>query len=145
MTESEDRPKKTKQQLKRSAIYSLLTALMISVIPLIYIIGYLKHGVIYTGKPPIIPTTGKMALMIIYGTSAAAFYAILIAAFNITRCLVKIRRGEYSAKDESPEFVICRNCKTPQYSKNLINGRCSKCTGIVVSLEAYYHRHPKIK
>ena len=52
-------------------------------------------------------------------------------------------RREQSAEDESPEFVICKNCKTPQYSKDLVNGRCAKCTGTVVSLDSFYHRHPK--
>lgn len=45
--------------------------------------------------------------------------------------------------EESPEYVICKNCETPQDSKDLINGRCAKCSGIVVKLEGYYDRHPK--
>jgi hypothetical protein len=44
---------------------------------------------------------------------------------------------------EAPEYVICKNCKTPQDSKDLIKGRCAKCSGIVVKLEGYYDRHPK--
>jgi hypothetical protein len=45
--------------------------------------------------------------------------------------------------EEAPEYVICKNCKTPQDSKDLIKGRCAKCSGIVVKLEGYYYRHPK--
>ena len=45
--------------------------------------------------------------------------------------------------EESPEYVICKNCETPQDSKDLINGRCAKCSCIVVKLEGYYDRHPK--
>lgn len=78
-----------------------------------------------------------------YGTLAVAIIAVLFAGYNVARCIMKIRRGEYSVEDEAPEFVICKNCKTPQYSKDLIKGRCSKCSGIVVNLEGYYKHHPK--
>ncbi len=69
--------------------------------------------------------------------------AVLLASYNVARCIMKIRRGEYSVEDEAPEFVICKNCKTPQYSKDLIKGRCAKCSGIVVNLEGYYKNHQK--
>lgn len=136
-------PKKTKQQLKRSARNSLLWALLIAVFPIFYVIDYRKWGYIYSGKPRIIKTTGIDALIIMYGTLAVAIIAVLFAGYNVTRCIIKIRRGEYSVEDEAPEFVICKNCKTPQYSKDLIKGRCAKCSGIVVNLEGYYKHHPK--
>jgi hypothetical protein len=136
-------PQKTKQQLKRSARNSLLWVLLIAVFPVFNIIDYRKLGYIYSGKPRIIKTTGIDALIIMYGTLAVAIIAVLFAAYNVARCIMKIRRGEYSVEDEAPEYVICKNCKTPQYSKDLIKGRCAKCSGIVVNLEGYYKHLPK--
>jgi hypothetical protein len=143
MTDPNEKPKKSKRQLKRSAIYSLLIALMIVSFPALYALEYRKQGFIYTGKTHIVTATGDEALLIIYGTAAAAVFAALIAIYNTVNCLIKIRRGDFSAEDQSPEFVICKNCKTPQYSKDLINGRCAKCSGIVVNIEGYYKHHPK--
>lgn len=143
MNKTNENPKKSRKQLKRSAIYSLLIALMIAAFPVLYVLEYRKQGFIYTGKARIVTASGDEALLIIYGTAAAAVFAALIAIYNTVNCLIKIRRGDFSAEDQSPEFVICKNCKTPQYSKDLINGRCAKCSGIVVNLEGYYKHHPK--
>jgi len=143
MTKANETHKKSKKQLKRSALYSLLIALMIAYFPILYAIEYGKQGFIYTGKTHIVTASGDEALVIIYGTAATAVFAAFIAIYNTVNCLNKIRLGEFSAKDQSPEFVICKNCNTPQYSKDLINGRCAKCSGIVVNLDGYYKHHPK--
>ncbi|MDD2272224.1 MAG: hypothetical protein PHP95_15725 [Desulfuromonadaceae bacterium] len=129
---------KTKQQLRRSAMNSFWTALMIATLPMLYFLDYRKFGFIYSGKPPIIITTGTDSLIIMYGTLLVAVIAVLYASYNIVCCLIKIKRGEYSKEDESPEFVICKNCQMPQFSRDLIEGRCAKCNGIVVNLEGYY-------
>ena len=114
MTEPIENPKKSRQQLKRSAIYSLFIALMIATFPTLYVLEYRQQGFIYTGKTRIVTASGDEALLIIYGT---AVFALSIAVYNTVKCLLKIRRGEFSVEDQSPEFVICKNCKTPQYSK----------------------------
>lgn len=143
MTNPNEKPKKSKNQLKRSTIYSLLIALLVAYFPTLYTLEYRKHGFIYTGKARIVTASGDEALLIIYGTAAAAVFAAVIAIYNTVNCLLKIRRGEFSAEDQSPEFVICKNCKIPQYSKDLVNGHCAKCSGIVVNLDGYYKHHPK--
>lgn len=143
MTNPNGNLKKSKKQLKRSAIYSLLIALMIASLPTLYALEYRRQGFIYTGKTHIVTASGDEALLIIYGTAAAAIFAAIIAFYNAVNCLVKIRRGDFSAADQPPEFVICKNCKMPQYSKDLINDRCAKCSGIVVNLDGYYKHHPK--
>jgi len=140
MDKTEEIHKKTKQQLKRSAMNSFWIALLIAALPVLYILDYRKFGYIYSGKPRIIITTGTDALIIMYGTLLVAVIAVLYASYNIACCLIKIRRGEYSEEDESPEFVICKNCQLPQFSKDLLEGRCAKCNGIVVNLEGYYDK-----
>lgn len=138
MPKTEELYNKTKQQLKRSAMNSFWIALLIAAFPMFYILDYRKFGYIYSGKPRIIITTGTDALIIMYGTLLVAVIAVLYASYNITCCLIKIRRSEYSEEDKSPEFVICKSCQTPQYSKDLIDGRCAKCNDIIVNLEGYY-------
>jgi hypothetical protein len=145
MTKPDETPKKTKKQLKRSATYSLLIALMIAYFPTHYILDYKKQGFIYTGKARIVTASGEEAFLIIYGTAAAAAFAALIAIYNAVKNIIKIRKGEFSEEDESPEFVICSRCKTPQYSKDLVDGHCAKCRGDVENLEGYYDRHRKKK
>jgi len=143
MTKPDENPRKTKKQLRRSAIYSLLIALMIAAFPTLYVLDYRKLGFIYTGKMRIVTASGDEALLIIYGTAAAAAFAGLVAVYNAAKCIIRIRKGEFSEEDEAPEFVICSRCKMPQYSKDLVDGHCAKCRGNVENLEGYYDRRQK--
>jgi hypothetical protein len=143
MTKPKETSKKTKQQLKRTAMNALLSAVLIAVFPLIYFIDYERFGFIYSGKPRIIKTTGTDALIIMYGSLIVAIVAALYAGYIISRCIIKIRRGDYSEIDESPDLVICKQCKEPQKAKDLVNGHCAKCSGEVEALEGYYERHPE--
>ncbi len=143
MNKPEKSPRKTRKQLKKSAINSLLIALMISAFPTLYVVECRRQGFIYTGKTHIVTASGDEALLIIYGTAAAAAFAAFIAIYSAVKNLIMIRKGEFSKEDEAPEFVICSRCKTPQYSKDLDDGHCAKCRGDVENLEGYYNRHRK--
>lgn len=103
MTNSKENPKKTRQQLKSSALNSFWIALLISVFPMVYIVDYERFGFIYSGKPRIIKTTGVDALVIMYGTLIVAVIAVFYAGYNIANCIIKIRRDDYSEEDESPD------------------------------------------
>ena len=138
-------PKKTIQQLKKSAVTSILIALMVTFFPLSLYTHFMKYGFIYTGKDRVVTASGDVALFIIYGIAGAVAYMWVMAVYNVVRTVMKIKRGEYSEKDETPEFVICSNCGEPQLSKELMVGHCHKCTGSVESLEGYYDRHPELK
>jgi len=127
MTKPEENPRKTKKQLKRSATYSLLIALLIAAFPTPYVLDYRKLGFIYTGRERIVTASGDEALLIIYGTAAASAFAALIAIYNAAKCLINIIKGEFLEEAESPKFVICSRCKTPQYSKDLVDGHCTQC------------------
>lgn len=139
---------KKKSQLQWNAISTFLFVVLASTYPLTIINDYRRLGYIYTGKlrsgPDVVTATGNDALVIIYGVSVTMAIVWIITIYYMATCFKKIRRGEYSIQDESPEFVICSNCGTPQYSKDLTAGHCAKCTGNVENLDGYYGRHPEL-
>ena len=49
----------------------------------------------------------------------------------------------YKRDPSEPIIVICKSCETSQYEKDLIQGQCAKCGGVVVSIEGYYDHNPK--
>lgn len=140
-----DKTKKTKKQLRWNAIITFLFVLLASTYPLTLINDYRLLGYIYTGKlrsgPDVVTATGNDALVIIYGVSATMAIVWIVTVYYVATCFKKIKRGEFSIEDESPEFVICSRCKTPQYSKELVDGHCAKCRGDVENLEGYHDRH----
>lgn len=140
-----DKPLKTRKQLKKSTLFSILLALGVSIIPVTMYTDYKRYGFIYTGKGRVFTATGEEALAIIYGIACAAFCLWIMAGYNCLRSVTKIKRGEFSEQDEAPEFVICTNCGEPQRSEDLLAGNCRKCTGNVEDVEGYYDRHPELK
>jgi hypothetical protein len=144
MRPNNDKPLKTRKQLKDSAVMSMLMALGVSIAPVAMYIDYKRFGFFYTDRGRIFAATGTEALTIIYGIGSAALILWIMAGYNCLRSAIKIKKGEYSEQDEAPEFVICTSCGEPQLSKHLQEGHCRQCAGMVEAIEGYYDRHPEL-
>jgi hypothetical protein len=98
MNKSEKSPRKTKKQLKKSGINSLLIALMIFAFPVFYVIDYRRLCLIFTGRTNIVTASGDEALLTIYGTVAAAAFAAMIAIYNAAKNLMRGRGARRSER-----------------------------------------------
>lgn len=69
-------------------------------------------------------------------------YVFLIG--GLIYCFFAIYKKEFP-KELPMKSVICTSCLNPCYEKDLINGFCPKCNGIVDDLLGFLDRHPELK
>jgi len=139
---------KLKWKMCKSAVFSLLLTTLAFGIPLRMLSDYRNQGYIYVAKggaKGTITATGNNALVEIYGLFAVFSLMWIIAVYYLIQRGRRILKSELPNEIEFEEVVICTKCGAAQKSKDLTNGHCNKCKGIVDNVEGFYDRHPWLK
>jgi len=83
----------------------------------------------------------KDAWSYLYGFPVPKFAGILLASFGIVLILYSIFAKNFP-KGYDDHFVICSECKSSFYEKDVTDQTCPKCNGKTEEMDGFYKRHP---
>lgn len=126
--------------MKRKWTIHYLIALALTGIPSFFILEYARTGKIISPRTGLEIAEGSLAIFIIFVVSSVCIYAWILAVRNHLQYL---KDKNLIPNILTPEYVICRSCSQPSYSKDLTSGLCPSCGGDVEELSGYYDRHPE--
>jgi hypothetical protein len=101
-----------------------------------------SYGYINTGKRAFIPTFGKTAILIICVILSSGTFFILWSGYLFLCRREFFRRGDFSAKADLPEYVVCVKCDKVFSGTAVENNKCPVCSGMLEELKDFYERHP---